>query len=793
MHPRLIKYLPGLLCGLLLGTLAGATATAQAPGLSSDYGEVDAHKPVLCLLPGRVRKVGSVMTYLERRKPQQLTATECEIRGGEYTFYDRANYENALAIWREAAEGGDATAQLYVGEIFEKGWLGTPDYAQAAHWYGLAVAQGDARAQRRMAYFYEQGLGVAADKQQALSLWREALDLGDEVVLASQVAAQKSEAQREIDRLVAALEQQNATSGRLQRELAAAQASLAQQADAVQHERAAATELQAQLAAAASTQSSAEMANLRQQLAQRQARLDEQQLAIDLLQADVEAQQAQLKASVRQADIRDRQLSRAQQELQQSKAQNLDLATSLSSADQRLQLLETQVRESRQAMAAAQQEADTLRQNLQQASRSGGQAQSQLAARLQAQEQTISELASQRQDLEASWQALQAERDAMRDNLALEVDKRSWLEVELASAKTKLAAASTELQSLEMALDESRWEKDEYQQEIVRLEQDLLLNRQRSEQDRRRMEAALNDARARLAGIDANVAGLERERARIASDVDLYSGLQQQRTLAMRGAAEPAPRQSITLPDGLKAGPYQAVIIANYDYDYLPDLSSPPFDANELKQVLQARYGFNVDVQINLNRAEMYKLLNAVRQFREDQFVLLYYAGHGKVDEFGDGYWLPTDYRPGMPYSEAVSSGDLTQTLQQSSARHVLVVADSCYSGALVRDTAPRIRKSIPALMKYWLANKSRTVLTSGGVMPVLDEGPDNHSVFASALLQVLQQNTGAINGEMIYAQVYDKVRAGAANLGYLDQVPQFAAIEDAGHENGQFVFVRDG
>ena len=30
-----------------------------------------------------------------------------------------------------------------------------------------------------------------------------------------------------------------------------------------------------------------------------------------------------------------------------------------------------------------------------------------------------------------------------------------------------------------------------------------------------------------------------------------------------------------------------------------------------------------------------------------------------------------------------------------------------------------------------------------------------------------------------------------AALLGYLDQRPRFAVIEDAGHENGQFVFLR--
>jgi hypothetical protein len=36
-------------------------------------------------------------------------------------------------------------------------------------------------------------------------------------------------------------------------------------------------------------------------------------------------------------------------------------------------------------------------------------------------------------------------------------------------------------------------------------------------------------------------------------------------------------------------------------------------------------------------------------------------------------------------------------------------------------------------------------------------------------------------------------VQVEAARLGYLDQAPQFAAIEDAGHENGQFVLVPGG
>ena len=148
-----------------------------------------------------------------------MTASECEIRGGEYTLYDRANYENALAVWMKAAEEGDATAQVYVGEIYEKGWVGEADFATASTWYAKAAEQGDRRAQRRLAYFYDNGLGVGEDRDKALGLWRTALGLKEDLVLASELEAAKSEAQRKIDSLVAQLEEQNIQTGRLQRNL----------------------------------------------------------------------------------------------------------------------------------------------------------------------------------------------------------------------------------------------------------------------------------------------------------------------------------------------------------------------------------------------------------------------------------------------------------------------------------------------------------------------------------------------------------------------------------------------
>ena len=36
----------------------------------------------------------------------RTTALDCEIRGGEYVAYDRADYKTALRVWLETAEAG---------------------------------------------------------------------------------------------------------------------------------------------------------------------------------------------------------------------------------------------------------------------------------------------------------------------------------------------------------------------------------------------------------------------------------------------------------------------------------------------------------------------------------------------------------------------------------------------------------------------------------------------------------------------------------------------------------------
>ena len=153
---------------LLIGCVSQPVDRGEMARAVEGYIEdVDKLFVVDCLLPGQVRKLGSQMTYLSARRPIRTTAADCEVRGGEYVAYDRANYSSALNVWLPKAQEGDATAQLYVGQIYEKGLGQAPDYRKAAEWYRKAAEKGNAQAQINLGHLYEKGSGVPKDNAAA--------------------------------------------------------------------------------------------------------------------------------------------------------------------------------------------------------------------------------------------------------------------------------------------------------------------------------------------------------------------------------------------------------------------------------------------------------------------------------------------------------------------------------------------------------------------------------------------------------------------------------------------------
>ena len=166
---RRLRLPTSLIAVALLVQQAGVAFGTAAP-TRSDLEVVD------CLLPGQIRSVGG-RTYLSSRRPTRTTVSDCRIRGGEYVAYDRADLQSSLKVWMDAAQQGDAEAQVTVGEIYERGLGSEPNYEAALIWYQKAADQGYSRGLFNLGTLYEQGKGVEPDKLKALNLYRQAWDM----------------------------------------------------------------------------------------------------------------------------------------------------------------------------------------------------------------------------------------------------------------------------------------------------------------------------------------------------------------------------------------------------------------------------------------------------------------------------------------------------------------------------------------------------------------------------------------------------------------------------------------
>ncbi len=239
----------------------------------------------------------------------------------------------------------------------------------------------------------------------------------------------------------------------------------------------------------------------------------------------------------------------------------------------------------------------------------------------------------------------------------------------------------------------------------------------------------------------------------------------------------------------LEVGSFHALVIGNNRYEYLPLLESAVTDAEAIAAMLQDHYGFSVKILTNATRYQILHELSDLRStLSEHDNLLIYYAGHGYLDKDTDrGYWLPVDAEENN-FANWISTADVTDTLSGVMAKHAMVVADSCYSGSLLRTTNIGIYDKQTDRMGFiarLLSKRSRTVLTSGSLEPVLDSGGGKHSIFAKALLTALDDNDSYLEASRLFAQLRQKVVLDS------DQTPQYANIRKAGHEGGDFVFVR--
>jgi uncharacterized caspase-like protein len=222
-------------------------------------------------------------------------------------------------------------------------------------------------------------------------------------------------------------------------------------------------------------------------------------------------------------------------------------------------------------------------------------------------------------------------------------------------------------------------------------------------------------------------------------------------------------------------------------------LVTPASDARTIAETLEKRYGFKVQLLLDATSDEIMRTLHSYTQtLVETDRMLVYYAGHGGTQDGPPerAFWLGVDADP-VTEGGFISAETIRGKIKQMRARHVLLVADSCFSSAITHPKTTTVGRDI-SLRRFQIewSRPARMVLSSGLNTPVVDStGDRTHSLFAKYFIQVLRQNENIISGEMLSFELSGRMQAESTKLG-LKQTPTYTTLEDANHDFGDFFFI---
>ncbi len=772
---------------------------SSSQGLSSDSG--NAFDVVDCLIPGQVRRLGRQMIYMTPRRPVRATVEDCVIRGGEYVSYDRADYNTSLDIWKKAADIGNVEAQYYVAVLYEQGNAGNPDYALAAQWYEKAAEQGHRQAAMNLGSLYDQGLGVPQDPQLAFTWMTKASGL------------KRPSLTNLLNRsVVQQLQSLKNTVKVREQEIDVLQSSLTQ----TQEEK---TQLQKSLE---KEQSEAQAERDRMALLEKQY----QQLEVGLKKANkqIPERERQIQQYLGELEALEKELAQRRQEGENAKSDR-----------EYLVLLEKQYQQLEADLRIAEKKNPEQQREIQQ-----------YQGELQGLEKELNQKRQEEEkakSLEANYRVLQGKLTELEGVNAQELSLKQQREEEFKQVKEQLDSSRQQLvqQETEMA---------ELTQQIETLESSASLNANlppgedlglngpsiqiidppmittrgvkvasgrrevylppdssRSITGRVIAPAGLWELRVNGLVTSLNKEGvftyelpkLRTQERSISVDI-MAVDIQNKRTISSLSIL--SDKTLMTSQGSLASsakkpfGQYYALVIGNNNYQQWEPLQNAIADAEAVGQLLGTQYGFNVKFLKNASRTDILKTLNDYRKLlTERDNLLIYYAGHGFWEKnINRGYWIPVEADL-EDNSNWILLPTVTDLLQLMSAKHILVVADSCFAGKLTRSGLAQLRPGLTGearmdLLKTLAEKRVRTAMTSGGLSPVLDSGGGGHSIFTKAFLDVLEENTEILETERIFLAIRNRVMRAAQRLN-TEQIPTYAPVSMAGHESlGDFIFV---
>ena len=134
----------------------------------------------------------------------------------------------------------------------------------------------------------------------------------------------------------------------------------------------------------------------------------------------------------------------------------------------------------------------------------------------------------------------------------------------------------------------------------------------------------------------------------------------------------------------IPVGNYRALIIANEDYDYWQNLSTPIQDQARIGTILEQKFRMMVEEHNDLNRDEfLSEIYDFFQNAGPSDNLVVYYAGHGEeLDE--TGFWIPVDAEKNKDF-DWIDINHIKRYAKASKAKSILFLVDSCFSGTISR------------------------------------------------------------------------------------------------------------
>jgi hypothetical protein len=237
---------------------------------------------------------------------------------------------------------------------------------------------------------------------------------------------------------------------------------------------------------------------------------------------------------------------------------------------------------------------------------------------------------------------------------------------------------------------------------------------------------------------------------------------------------------------------YQALVVGVSNYELWPKLPNAANDAVEVAKKLKSM-GIHVKLVLDPTYREMKTALtDMVYEMggEQNRGVLFFYAGHGETETLADGrkmgYIIPKDCpllarNPRGFVNHAISMREIESASMRIRSKHVLMLFDSCFSGALFA-----LVRAVPHDITEKSTLPVRQYITAGRE----DEEVPDQSMFKRCLLIGLGGDAdltgdGYITGSELGMYLSDKV----VNYTHRQQHPQYGKINNPDLDRGDFVF----